>query len=227
MAEITKNALLLSLEVLMNYDETKANEVIKIEGIVDKYEDVLGSYLVKVSGKNISHKDGQSLSIILHSISDFERISDHALCVVNSAKEIHDKGLAFSDNAKDEINILCNAVGEIMELTTKSFCNEDTKEAIHVEPLEEVIDTLSKTVKEHHIERLRLGKCTIEMGFILSDITTNYERVSDHCSNIALSLLQLNEENFDTHEYQETISSKDNVAFTSEVEHLKERYQLP
>lgn len=226
MAEITKNALLLSLEVLMNYDETKANEVIKIEGIVDKYEDVLGSYLVKVSGKNISHKDGQSLSIILHSISDFERISDHALCVVNSAKEIHDKGLAFSDNAKDEINILCNAVGEIMELTTKSFCNEDTKEAIHVEPLEEVIDTLSKTVKEHHIERLRLGKCTIEMGFILEDVLTGLERVSDHCSNVAVEMITIYDNQYNTHGYFKSFTELERKNFDNEYNRLINKYKI-
>lgn len=151
MAHITSDALITSLNVLISYDESDAKKVIDTEELVDKYEDALGSYLVRLSSKNISTKDSQSLSIILHSISDFERISDHALSIVNSSKEIHDKHLSFSEDAGNEIKVLCKAVGDIVRQTTESFCNEDTKGAKHVEPLEEVIDVLSKVIKEHHM----------------------------------------------------------------------------
>ena len=181
----------------------------------------LFAYFTSVKGMS------QQLSVLLHSIGDFERISDHAINIMESAREMYEKELSFSKKAQEELAIYTGAIKDIVSTSVLVFQEEDLKLAAMIEPLEEVIDCLSVEVKKRHMKRLRKGKCTIEMGFILSDITTNYERVSDHCSNIALSLLQLNEENFDTHEYQETISSKDNVAFTSEVEHLKERYQLP
>ena len=226
MAQVTRKALAMSLEVLDKYDEDKAGEVIEIEEIVDKYEDALGSYLVKLSGKNISTRDSQSLSIILHSISDFERISDHALSIVNSAREIHEKGLAFSEKAKNEIDVLCRAVGDIVALTTKSFCEEDTKGATHVEPLEEVIDRLSKVVKEHHINRLQKGKCTIEMGFILEDVLTCLERVSDHCSNIAVEMITIYDNEYNTHGYFKSFSDIERKNFDNEYNSLIKNYDF-
>lgn len=138
-----------------------------------------------------------------------------------------EKELSFSKKAQEELAIFTGAVKDIVNTSILVFQEEDLKLAAMVEPLEEVIDYLNSEIKKRHIKRLRKGKCTIEMGFVLSDITTNYERVSDHCSNIALCLLQLNEENFDTHEYQDNLSSKDNVTFVAEVKRLKEHYQLP
>ncbi|MGN0384306.1 MAG: Na/Pi cotransporter family protein [Lachnospiraceae bacterium] len=226
MAEVTKKAIILALEMLGHYDPDKAKEVIRIEGIVDQYEDVLGSYLVKLSGKNISIKDSQSLSLILHSISDWERISDHAMNIVESAKEIHMKGLSFSKNAADEIRVLSRAVSDICGLTTESFCSEDTGKAMHVEPLEEVIDSLSKQIKEHHIKRLQKGKCTIEMGFILEDVLSSLERVSDHCSNIAVEMITLYENEYNTHEYFKSFTEKERKAFREEYESLIKRYQF-
>ncbi len=187
MAILCRAAIRLALEVLDSYDEEKASQVTKMEDIADRYEDVLGSYLVKLSSKNISTSDSQSMSIILHSISDFERISDHALDIVRSAEEIHTKGLSFTDSAREEINDLCKAVMEICDLTTNSFCG-DSSEALNVESLEETIDTLSRRIKENHIIRLKKGQCTIEMGFILMDILTGLERISDHCSNVAMKI---------------------------------------
>ena len=226
MAEVTNRAILLSLDVLENYDRDKAQEVTGLEKVVDRYEDVLGSYLVKLSGRNISQSDSRSLSIILHSISDFERISDHALSVVTSAEEIHAKGLAFSPHAKEEIAVLSRAVRDICNLTTEVFCNEDTGEALHVEPLEEVIDGLTKKIKERHIKRLQKGKCTIEMGFILEDVLTCLERVSDHCSNIAVEMITIYENEYNTHGFFENFTDTERQAFRTEYETLIKRYRL-
>lgn len=227
MAEYSKEALFLAIQMVDKFNKQEAEKVIELENIVDHYEDEIGSYLVKLSSRHLTEKDSQQLSVLLHSIGDFERISDHAINIMEAAKEMYDKELSFSKKAQEELAIYTGAIKDIVNTSILVFQEEDLKLAAMIEPLEEVIDYLSVEVKKRHMKRLRKGKCTIEMGFVLSDITTNYERVSDHCSNIALSLLQLNEENFDTHEYQETMSSKDNIAFTTEVKHLKERYQLP
>ena len=227
MADYSREALLLAIQMLDKFDKASADRVVELENIVDHYEDEIGAYLVKLSSRHLTEKDSQHLSVLLHSIGDFERISDHAINIMEAAKEMHAKELDFSRKAREELGIYTGAIKDIINTSVLVFQEEDLKLAAMIEPMEEVIDYLSVEVKKRHMKRLRKGKCTIEMGFILSDIVTNYERVSDHCSNIALSLLQLNEENFEAHEYQEAISSKDNVAFTTEVKHLKERYQLP
>ena len=227
MADYSREALFLAIQMLDKFDKASADRVIELENIVDHYEDEIGAYLVKLSSRHLTEKDSQHLSVLLHSIGDFERISDHAINIMEAAKEMHAKELDFSRKAREELGIYTGAIKDIINPSVLVFQEEDLKLAAMIEPMEEVIDYLSVEVKKRHMKRLRKGKCTIEMGFILSDIVTNYERVSDHCSNIALSLLQLNEENFEAHEYQEAISSKDNVAFTTEVKHLKERYQLP
>lgn len=226
MAEISRDAINLSLETLLNYDEGKADEVIRMESVVDKYEDVLGSYLVKLSSKNISMEDSQSMSIILHSISDFERISDHALDIVESAKEIYTKNLSFTNNARKEVETLCRAVSDICNMTVESFCNNDEKVATHVEPLEEVIDTLSKIIKENHIKRLKEGKCTIEMGFILEDILNGLERVSDHCSNVAVEMITICDNEYNTHEYFRSFSELERISFNEEYDTLMKKYMI-
>ena len=227
MADYSREALFLAIQMLDKFDKASADRVVELENIVDHYEDEIGAYLVKLSSRHLTEKDSQHLSVLLHCIGDFERISDHAINIMEAAKEMHAKELDFSRKAREELGIYTGAIKDIINTSVLVFQEEDLKLAAMIEPMEEVIDYLSVEVKKRHMKRLRKGKCTIEMGFILSDIVTNYERVSDHCSNIALSLLQLNEENFEAHEYQEAISSKDNVAFTTEVKHLKERYQLP
>ena len=226
MAEVVKKSIGLALEVLVCYDEEKAKEVIRLESIADKYEDVLGSYLVKLSSKNLSLQDSQSMSIILHSISDFERISDHAMDIVKSAQEINTKSLSFTKHAKKEIETLCMAVRDICNLTVDSFCNDDGTSAVHVEPLEEVIDTLSKKIKENHIRRLQKGKCSIEMGFILEDILTGLERVSDHCSNVAIEMITIYDNEYNTHEYFKTFTNEERQAFNAEYESLIKKYPI-
>lgn len=226
MAELTKKAMGLAIEVLLKYDEEKAQEVVRLESVADKYEDVLGSYLVKLSSKNISAADSQSMSIILHSISDWERISDHALDIVKSSEELNTKGLSFTEHARQEIETLCRAVNDICNLTVESFCKDDEISATHVEPLEEVIDTLSKKVKENHIKRLQNGKCTIEMGFILEDILTGLERVSDHCSNIAVEMITIYDNDYNTHEYFKNFSLEERASFNEEYDELLKRYPM-
>lgn len=227
MANYAKDALFLAIHLMDKFDKKASEKVIELEELVDYYEDELGSYLVKLSSKHLTAKDSQELSILLHCIGDFERISDHAINIMESAKEMHEKELYFSRKAEEELAVFTTAIEDIINTSIMVFKEEDLNLARTVEPMEEVIDYLNAEIKKRHIKRLRKGKCTIEMGFILSDITTNYERVSDHCSNIALCLLQLNEENFDTHEYQINLSSKDNAIFTDQVKRMREQYVLP
>lgn len=227
MANYAKEALFLAIDQVKSFDKKGAARVVELEELVDHYEDELGTYLVKLSSRHLTEKDSQELSVLLHCIGDFERISDHAINIVESAKEMNAKELSFSKKAQEELEIFTGAVKDIVNTSVLVFQEEDLKLARRVEPLEEVIDHLNVEMKKRHIKRLRKGKCTIEMGFILSDISTNYERVSDHCSNIALCLLQLNEDNFDTHIYQENISASDNAEFTQEYKRLREHYQLP
>ena len=227
MVDISREALFIAIDMLDHYDEESAKKVIELENIVDHYDDEIGSYLVKLSSRHLTERDSQQLSVLLHSIGDFERISDHAINIMESAREMSEKSLSFSRKAQEELSIYTGAIRDIVNTSVKVFQEEDLSLAAMIEPMEEVIDYLSVEVKKRHMKRLRKGKCTIEMGFVLSDITTNYERVSDHCSNIALSLLQLNEENFETHEYQEAIVEKNSKVFEANVRQMKERYQLP
>lgn len=227
MANYAREALFMAIELLDHYSEKKAAKVIELEDLVDHYEDGLGAYLVKLSSKHLTQKDSQELSVLLHCIGDFERISDHAINVMESTKEMYDKKLYFSKKAQEEVDIFTEAVKDIVNTSVQVFRQEDLQLAGKVEPLEEVIDYLNVEVKRRHIKRLRKGKCTIEMGFVLSDLSTNYERVADHCSNIAICLLQLNEETFGTHEYQDSLVKKDDAEFAQEVKHLREQYKLP
>lgn len=227
MANYAREALFLAISLLDKYNEKEAEKVINLEELVDHYEDGLGAYLVKLSSKHLTEKDSQELSVLLHCIGDFERISDHAINIMESAREMHEKDLSFSKKAQEELVTFTHAVMDIINKSVLVFEEENLKLAATIEPLEEVIDYLNAEIKKRHIKRLRKGKCTIEMGFVLSDISTNYERVSDHCSNIALCLLQLNAETFGTHEYQVSLAGKEGEAFRAEVKRLMEQYALP
>lgn len=226
MAELSKDAIFKAMSLLKNYDEGVAEEVIHLEGVVDKYEDQLGSYLVKLSGKATSEEDSRTVSLLLHSIGDYERISDHAINILESAKEMHEKGMVFSKKAMEELEIFTRAVEDIMNMTLIVFMDEDVDMAKSVEPLEEMIDFLSDELKNRHIARLREGKCTIEQGFVFSDITTNFERISDHCSNIAVSLIEIKDDEYDTHRYLDTVKH-DSARFAEEYANCRERYALP
>lgn len=227
MAQLSKETLVKASELVFEYDEEKFKKVCELEDIVDQYEDKLGTYLVKLSNHYLNHKDSQILSVLLHSIGDFERISDHAVNIAYAAKEMNEKGLVFSDKAIEELTVFKKAVDDIMESTVEVFTDSDLEKAKKIEPLEETIDFINGEIKKRHIKRLRKGKCTIELGFILSDITTSFERISDHCSNIAVCILQIHEDVFDTHEYMDTVKAKDNTAFTDAVKQYQLLYALP
>lgn len=228
MANSARDGLFLSMELLENYDEEKAKLVLHYEDIVDRYEDELGTYLVKLNGKSLTKKDSQIVSMLLHVISDFERISDHAVNIKEAAQEMRDKKLKFSDKAAAELKVYTTAIHEIVNMSIDAFATENVEAAGNVEPLEEVMDYLKAELKDRHVRRLRKGKCTIELGFVLTDLITNYERVADHCSNIAVCLIQVvGNDGFDTHEYLDNVKSKDNEDFKIKVHWYKEKYELP
>ncbi len=226
MAEYTREALFMAIDLLSEFKEKRATKVSDLENVVDHYEDQLGTYLVKLSSQPIAEKDSQSLSLILHSIGDLERISDHACNIMDSAREIADKESGFSKRAVEELTIFSEAVREIINTAFDAFIHEDMDLAAKVEPIEEVIDELNNEIKKRHVKRLRKGKCSIEMGFVLSDISTNYERVADHCSNIAISILQ-KDEDVGAHEYQDILTSKNNEQYARLVQLYTEKYRLP
>lgn len=228
MADSARDGLFLSMELLESYDEEKAGLVLHYEDIVDRYEDELGTYLVKLNGKSLTKKDSQIVSMLLHVIGDFERISDHAVNIKEAAEEMRDKKLRFSDKAAAELKVYTTAIHEIVNMAFDAFTTENVEAAGNVEPLEEVMDYLKAELKDRHVRRLRKGKCTIELGFVLTDLITNYERVADHCSNIAVCLIQVvGNDGFDTHEYLDNIKSKDNEEFKIKVHWYKEKYELP
>ena len=227
MAESAQDAFSDALSLLTVYDEAKASFVETTEEKVDRYEDELGTYLVKLNQKDLSSRDSHDLSIMLHCIGDFERISDHAVNILGAARELDQKKLAFSDEALAELSVLCRAVKDIVKTAVTVFEEKDTVLAGKVEPLEEVIDELNQELKKRHVQRLRDEKCTIEMGFILSDIITDLERVADHCSNIAVCILQIQEDSFDTHSYLEQVKSQSNEEFHRIVAKEREQYVLP
>ena len=183
--------------------------------------------MVKLSSHDLSEQDSRALSIMLHCIGDFERISDHAVNITEAAEELHDKDEHFSKKAQEELAVYTRAVKDVVNMSFSVFTDENRELAYSVEPLEEVIDYLNEEVKKRHVKRLRKGKCTIELGFILSDITTAYERVSDHCSNIAVCMIEVSENEFDTHEYMLSLKGKSGDAFEKEVARIQSGYVLP
>ncbi len=227
MADMSKDALEKAMGLFKDYHSEDAEEVARIENIVDRYEDQLGTYLVRLSSTDLNQTDSHSLSIILHCITDFERISDHAYNMMLTAKNMHEDNKHFSNKAQEELRIFSDAVREIVDMSVKVFQDEDLVLAQSVEPLEEVIDGLHMEVKRRHIRRLRKGKCTIDLGFALNDLGTDYERIADHCSNIAVCLLQVSQDGFDTHEYLEMIRQEKSQSFEQEVERYERRYSLP
>ena len=227
MAEQSQNALKLSFGLLDSFQEENAFRVEKIEAKVDRYEDELGTYLIKLNQKELSVEDSHSLSIMLHCIGDFERISDHALSIMKSAKEMWEKNAVFSPQAVKELHVMEKAVVDIVDKAYAVFANQDIQLAEEIEPLEEVIDELSRELKRRHVNRLRAGECTIEMGFILSDVTTSLERIADHCSNIGVCVTQVREDLYDTHSHLDTVKNAPGEHFHHELEVARVNYMLP
>lgn len=227
MAETSKQGLLDAMSLIDHYDEKVARQVYRKEEEVDHFEDELGSYLVKLSAKNLSQQDAETLSMILHSISDFERISDHAMNIEESARKIKDHGIQFSDKAKGELAVFERIVKDILSLSVQAFVNENSLLARDIEPMEEVVDRMTKKVKKRHVKRLEKGKCTMEAGLVLNDLATNFERVADHCSNIGVCVIQINEDTFEAHEYLDTLDKGNDSWFHGKYEEYKKKYQLP
>lgn len=227
MAELSQRALTEAISLITKYDEKKAKTVYQMEDEVDRYEDLLGSYLVKLSSRNLTEKDSRSLSTILHCIGDFERISDHAINIEESARKFYDQKLKFSEKAVGEVQVFTRAVSDILNLSIRVFEEEDDVLAKDIEPLEEVVDRLNKKMKKRHVKRLQNGKCNIETGLILSELATNFERVADHCSNIGVCVIQIKEDSFDTHEYLDTLDKGEDTYFNQKYKEYKNIYKLP
>lgn len=227
MGHISRESILDAMEILFRYDEKKAEKVKELESKVDIYEDRIGSYLVKLSAYDISDSDSKQISKMLQCIGDFERISDHAVNVMEAAKELHDKKLELSSEGRHELKIVTAAIREILDLAVKSFDEDDLETAYHVEPLEEVMDNLVEEIRRNHINRLQAGECTIQQGFVLSDILTNYERVSDHCSNIGVAVIELaNKDSFDAHEYLDRLKTMEDPAFKEDFKAYRKKYAI-
>ena len=227
MATFARDGLEKAIALIDEYDQDQADVVRRLEEKVDRYEDQLGTYLMQINNHHLSERDSRTLSIIIHCITDFERISDHSLNIAQVARTMNDKNEKFSAKAKEELRVFSNAVKEIVEISLLAFQNQDLKLAQSVEPLEEVIDGINMEVKRRHVRRLRKGKCTIDMGFILSDLGTDFERIADHCSNIAVCILEVSEGLFDTHEYLEHLKAEKNHEFEIAVDHYERKYRLP
>ncbi len=226
MAELTRTSLKKSLDLIFNYQQYTVDAIREEETLSDKYEDKLGTYLVRLSNNKLSENESHQTARLLHSIGDFERIGDHALNICKLAEEMHIKNISFSEDGRKEIGIISDAVKEIINITIDSFIKDDAEAASHVEPLEQVVDKLKKQLKALHISRLQNNDCTIELGFIFTDLLTNFERVSDHCSNIAVYTMQLPSDMLDTHKYLNKIKSSSNSTFVEDYEMYKTKYRL-
>ncbi len=220
-----KEAVTKSLSLFDKYNDTVANEVVKLEGKTDHYEDELSNYLLKLSALELPEQDENNVSKMLHAINDFERIGDHAINLGDVAKEIHTKEIKFSDSANAELKTLYRALSDILNTTITAFEQNDVAMAKTVEPLEDVIDTLVSEIKNRHIKRLRAGNCTIEIGFILTDLLTNIERISDHCSNIAIAVIDADLGSFESHEYLDNLKHT-SAEFASSYNKLLKEYAI-
>ena len=226
MADITKNSVIRSTELLDKFDKSVAKEIDESEHEIDRYEDKLSAYLVKIAGRELSSADSLEVTRLLHAVGDIERISDHSVNIVRAAQEIAEKNIVFSEAATYDIKVITNAVREITCLTVNSLVKDDYNEAKMVEPLDQVIDKLRYKIKNNHIRRLREGDCTVEMGFILSDLLTTYERVAGHCSNIAVCMLEPDNDSLESHEYLSHVKNDDENDFGKLYAMYKNKYAL-
>ncbi len=227
MAEICRVSLLQAMSITHKWDDALAEEILHKEDAVDHYEDVLGTYLVKLGNKHLSREDNRTVNKLLQTIGDFERISDHAVNLLEAAKEIKEKDIRFSKEALSDLSVLESALQDIVNRTVDAYQQNDLYAAGKIEPLEEVVDGLVREVKTRHIARLQAGTCTIEYGFVLDDLLTDYERIADHCSNIAVAMIEVAEDKFDTHEYLNNIKNGSSVKFEERYEKYRDRYTFP
>lgn len=226
MAKYAKEAILTSIDLVTNHSEEKTQQILACEDKLDLYEDKLGTYLVKISNHGLSESDSRKKVRILHIIGDFERLGDHAVNLIKVANEMKEKEISFSDEANSELAVLTKALNEIIEITFNAYESTSPMLASRVEPLEQVIDGLIAKIKSNHIERLQSGHCTIELGFILSDLLNNYSRISDHCSNIAVAIIESERGEFDTHEYLNSVKHGGNASFSEYFDEYEIKYSI-
>ncbi len=231
MAEICRTSLLQAMSLTHKWDEAIADEVNRKEDAVDHYEDVLGTYLVKLSAKALSREDNRTINTLLHTINDLERISDHSVNLLKAGQEIQEKSIHFSHEAIDDLSVLEAAVQDIVNRTADAFRRTTVTPAGKIEPLEQVVDGLVRAIKTRHIARLQAGSCSIEYGFVLDDLLTNYERVCDHCSNIGVAMIEVAQDSFDTHAYLNDLrygnETKESEQFQRRLDRYRERYLFP
>ena len=227
MANLTRDSIMAAMNLMEKFDRDKCDYVYLLEDKIDRYEDALGAYIVKLSRLEIGQAENKMLSMILHNIGDLERISDHAKNIAETAEELHTKGLEFSPSAKAEVAVFMNAVRDIVNLAVDSFEQENVEMASEVEPLEDVIDMIHSAVKGRHVQRLQEGICTIEQGFILNDLGTNLERVADHCSNLAVCVIEQARGQFDMHHYLSDVKKFDADGFEEKMQKYREKYSMP
>lgn len=227
MANHARDCLFTAMKLMKEFDKDKCDYVYLIEEKIDRYEDALGAYIVRLSRLDISEEDSKTLTMILHNLGDLERITDHARNIAETAEELHRKNLSFSQNAQAEVAVFMDAVKEVVTLAIDAFENDDPITAAEVEPLEDVIDAIHAEVKSRHIRRLKEGTCTIELGFILSDLGTNLERVADHCSNLAVCVIETEKGNFDMHHYLDDLKLYGHDNFDEKMHKYEAKYALP
>ena len=230
MAIIAANAMGAAMELTHNFDIKTMEKVIALENQTDHYEDALNTYLLQLTKANLSPQDNRSLNTLLYTVSDMERIADHALNVAEAGQEMAQKNILFSQAAQQELAVLEAAVQKIIDKTTKAFCHLDMGQAMKIEPLEQVIDGLVREVKSRHVRRLRDGLCSVEYGFVLEDILTAYERSADHCSNIAVEMLQVSEGKLEAHEYLNALKEgklQESAKFNQRFQRYRDRYTFP
>lgn len=226
MVETTKKSLVEAMRLLDGYDEKKASEIEESEKLVDKYEDKTSAYLVKIAGRELSEKDSHEVTRLLSAVGELERISDHSVTICEVAEEVYGKGITFSEAAQNDIRVISRAVREIIDLTAAALAEGDMEKAKQVEPLDQVIAKLKLKIKNNHIIRLRDGNCSVEMGFILSDLLTTYERIAGNCSNIAVCMLEPEMESFETHEYLSHVKNDGENEYFEQYNMYKEKYKL-
>lgn len=227
MAELSMKSVGRAVGLLTAYDEEIAERIRKEEDTVDKYEDQLGTYLLRLSTKDLSKEDGHRLSLMLHSLGDIERISDLAVNILLAVEQMHKKELIFSKKAMDELAVYSKALKDILTMTVDAFEQNDRYKAALVQPLEELMDDMNKELKKRHVKRLRKGKCTIELGLSLSDISDTYERISDHCSNIATCVIQVEDDELDAHEHRKVVKEQDAKWYDEQYRAYEQKYALP
>ena len=230
MMDAAREAVEVAIAVTKEYSQENMDRVLELEAVTDQYQDALGSYLVKLSGAEMNHADNRMLNNLLYTISDIERIGDHAVNLAEAAKEMHEKKVNFSDAAKAELEVLEQAILDMLAKTANAFEYTDLAKAMKIEPHEEVVDALVREVKSRHVRRLRDGKCSVEYGFVLDDLLTSYERIADHCSNMAVEMLQSAEDKMEVHEYLNALRSgelDESASYNKRLDKYTERYQFP